>query len=778
MDTLFDQLKTEPPTNLKIDDSSNTCESIKASKRSPSPESLKDSQTTNKIKKLSTESKSLDNATARRESMPPPATTFVRKNVSKCRSLSPPKGLLVKPFKVLLERKKMENLDCKSRKLGKASKSSTSIKRTADHIGSALKNGEKSHKNATPTKAQQKLFDPAVLVKAQQLTQFNVKRCKVRLLRQDLTKLKREFQANEKNQKQHKKSPLKSSGKNYKSDRITASEKASTFKRGEFSDEKEAKHSAGFFIKINELTRSPRSKTKVEKTLKEKRPQKLSAGTIAKKVNAAAAISSTKPTKFTRTQLIKMYGKRVFCSRVKIERCSHPMMLIFESNARARRLQAKRSKSKNLSVSFRDQVEIFGDSSDSEETDVSPVCETDIASTSEAALKLANPIPISLTVTPARLKKVENGKVVDDIELDPSLFVVPIVASTPFASASKKKREKKSFSPLKGDGTPSPRKEQLKLANEKMPPSSLRRLTAVEVDEDDEDDECEYIVPIEIPERRISRTSSANTMDDVVSEKPNEALNSELEQSELEQSELEQSELEHNELERNELEHRELEHIPDVIDNTNTVQDSSGESFASAVEHPLPSINEQNPSNTEDEALKNIENGAATNKVTDEIESAANIAAETKTQTQTIDMDLVELTQLTHIHPVSPQSLNDIVNTFMSNENAVASKEILETMKRNNELVSTKNINDKQKPEDLTITDAKLRDTLDDDISLQLFVDDEDTANSNFLVASAIKDSEIVDGIVKERIDEISKEKHLSSAVEATNLLGSKVTTG
>lgn len=230
-------------------------------------------------------------------------------------------------------------------------------------------------------------------------------------------------------------------------------------------------------------------------------------------------------------------------------------------------------------------------------------------------------------------------------------------------------------------------------------------------------------MPIEIPERRISRTSSANTMDDVVSEKPNEALNSELEQSELEQSELEQSELEHNELERNELEHRELEHIPDVIDNTNTVQDSSGESFASAVEHPLPSINEQNPSNTEDEALKNIENGAATNKVTDEIESAANIAAETKTQTQTIDMDLVELTQLTHIHPVSPQSLNDIVNTFMSNENAVASKEILETIKRNNELVSTKNINDKQKPEDLTITDAKLRDTLDDDISLQLFVD-------------------------------------------------------
>ncbi|XP_018795608.1 PREDICTED: uncharacterized protein LOC108973050 [Bactrocera latifrons] len=757
MDTLFDQLRTETPANLKSAESTNTREFIKASKRSPSPESHVNPQTPNKIKKISTETKPLDNAAVRRESMPPPATTFVRKNISKSRSLSPPKGLIVRPFKVLLERKKVESSDCKNQKLSKTSKTPTFTKKAADFTGSAVKNGEKSPKKSTPTKAQQKLFDPDVLVKAQQLTHFNVKRCKVRLLRQDLAKLKQEFHAREKKQTENKKSYLKNSGKNNKSNRILPSEKSLNSKHGGICDEKESKHSSGFFIKINALTRSPKSKTKSEGFLKEKRPsQKLSAGTIAKKVNAAAAISSTKPTKFTRTHLIKMYGKRVFCSHVKIERCSHPMMLIFESNARARRLQAKRSKSKNLSVSFRDQVEIFGDSSDSEEADMSSVCDPDVASTSEAAMKTANPIPISLTVTPARLKKVENGKVVDDIELDPSLFVVPVVASTPFASPGKKKREKKSFSPLKGDGTPSPRKEKLKLANEKMPPSSLRRLTAAEVEEeDDEDDECEYIVPIEIPERRISRTSSANTMDDVAPEKTNEASNSDLEPT-----------------------------LIDTIDNTGNVQDTSGESFASAVDSSLPPSTNQS-SNTEPEAMKNIENLVTTDKVIDEIQSVEdneNVVGETKQQT--IDVDLAELPQLTRIDSVSPsQSLNDIVNTFMCNENAVGSKEALQTMEDDIELSSnTNNIsdlktNENQSPEDICITDTKLRDTLDDDISLQLFVDDDTTANSHFLGDSAMEDSEIVDGIVKERIDEISKDKHLGSTVEATNLLTSKVTT-
>lgn len=747
MDTLFDQLKTETPANLTIAESTNTCESIKSSKRSPSPESHKDSEIPNKIQKLSITNKSSDNLGTRRESMPPPATPFVMKNANKSRSLSPPKGQLVRPFKVLIERKKIEDLDGKSQKLGKTSKSSTPVK-----------NGENSPKKLTPTKAQQKLFDPDVLVKAKQLTQFSVKRCKVRLLRQDLAKLKREFHAKRKNLKSHKINKRESHAKkkNEKSHKKSSpknSDKNVTHDR----EEKESKNAAGFFIKINELTRSPRSKTKVEKPVKEKRPlQKSSAGTIAKKVNAAAAISNTKPTKFTRTQLIKMYGKRVFCSRVNIEKCSHPMMLIFESNARARRLQAKRSKSKNLSVSFRDQVEIFGDSSDSEEADTSPMYEPDVASTSEAAQKSANLIPISLTATPARLKKVENGKVVDDIELDPSLFVVPIVASTPFATPGKKKREKKSFSPLKGDGAPSPRKEQLKLANEKMPPSSLRRLTAVEVDEDDdEDDECEYIVPIEIPERRISRTSSVSAMDDVGSDKPKEASNSESEPIQL-----------------------------DSMCNKNTVQDSSGESFASAVEQPLPSNNEQNLSNTEAEAVKNTENEATTSNLISEMESVENdkhVVVETKAKT--VGTDLLALPELTRIDTVSPsQSLDDIVNTFAGNANAVDSKATSETIKDSCELVSNINnssdtkTNDKKTTEDLSIIDTDLRDTLDDDISLRLFVEDDTTANSNFLADSAINDSEIVDGIVKERIDEISNDKQLGSPSEASNLLSSKVT--
>lgn len=210
-------------------------------------------------------------------------------------------------------------------------------------------------------------------------------------------------------------------------------------------------------------------------------------------------------------------------------------------------------------------------------------------------------------------------------------------------------------------------------------------------------------VPIEIPERRISRTSSANTMDDVVSEKPNAASNSELEPKSI-----------------------------DVVDNTDTVQDTSGESFASAVEDSLsPNTNEPNLSNTESEAMTNIENVATTDKVIDEIEfveNNKNVVEDTKTQT--VDMDLAELPQLTRIDSVSPsQSLNDIVNTIMCNENAVGSKEALETMKDNIELVSNTNnisdtkINDNQSADNISITDTKLRDTLDDDISLQLFVD-------------------------------------------------------
>ncbi|XP_036341244.1 uncharacterized protein LOC118750616 [Rhagoletis pomonella] len=446
-----------------------------------------------------------------------------------------------------------------------------------------------------------------------------------------------------------------------------------------------------------------------------------------------------------------MYGKRVFCSRVKIERCSHPMMLIFESNARARRLQAKRSKSKNLSVSFRDQVEIFGDSSDSEEADYSQIFAPDVASTSQAALKSANPAIMSLTATPARLKKVENGKVVDDIELDPSLFVAPAIASTPYASAGRKKREKKSFSPLKGDGSPSPRKEQLKLANEKMPPSSLRRLTADEVDEDDdEDDECEYIVPIEIPERRISRTSSATAVDDVVAEiEPQEPVPNESESALVDKG---------------------------IADGkSGSGHDSSGESFASAVEQPASvdksGSTEPNIEKGVNEVAENITNGA-TALNTESVETTKDVMPDAKEDL--VDSVAAELPKLTRIDSVSPSqslnSLNDIVDSLINNVNDDRGTESTDLANTMDAEATTNNglecdTNEQNVPEELSIGDTKLRDTLDDNISLQLFADD-----------STIKDSEIVDGIVKERIDEISKDKSLDSPVEvSSNILNSKM---
>ncbi|XP_017464785.1 PREDICTED: uncharacterized protein LOC108358127 [Rhagoletis zephyria] len=744
MESLFDKLKSEPPVNKKAVEPPKKGETIKASKRSPSPMSLKDLQTPNKIKKPT--SKRAEKTTARRESMPPPATNFVAKSVSKSRSLSPPKGVFVKPFKVLLERKKTEFCN----KIGKSSKTSTPKKRLSqeDRSTSSLKNGEKSPKKATPTKAQQKLFDPAVLVKAQQLTQLKVKRCNVRLLRQDLAKLQQEFRAKRKALKKNKISnkQTKNIGKNRKSNSSSPSEKGSPPKRGR--PPSDPKPQSGFFIKLNALTKSPKSKARADKPVKEK---KFSTGSIAKRVNAAAAVSSTKPTKFTRTQLIKMYGKRVFCSRVKIERCSHPMMLIFESNARARRLQAKRSKSKNLSVSFRDQVEIFGDSSDSEEADYSQIFAPDVASTSQAALKSANPAIMSLTATPARLKKVENGKVVDDIELDPSLFVAPAIASTPYASAGRKKREKKSFSPLKGDGSPSPRKEQLKLANEKMPPSSLRRLTADEVDEDDdEDDECEYIVPIEIPERRISRTSSATAVDDVVAEiEPQELVPNESESALVDKG---------------------------IADGkSGSGHDSSGESFASAVEQPASvdksGSTEPNIEKGVNEVAENITNGAAALN-TESVETTKDVMPDAKEDL--VDSVAAELPKLTRIDSVSPSqslnSLNDIVDSLINNVNDDRGTESTDLANTMDAVAITNNgpecdTNEQNVPEELSIGDTKLCDTLDENISLQLFVDD-----------STIKDSEIVDGIVKERIDEISKDKSLDSPVEvSSNILNSKM---
>ncbi|XP_067641168.1 microtubule-associated protein 1B-like [Eurosta solidaginis] len=817
MDSLFDQLKSAPPVSLKSVNSTKKVETSKATKRSPSPISKKD--TTGKIKK-----KKVENSTMRRESMPPPATTFVTKvKNKKSRSLSPAKDSMVRQFKVLLERKKLDgSIDNKisnkthSKTAAKTittktatTKATTSHKRLSQDDGSAsptnIKNGEKSPKKATPTKAQQKLFDPAVLVKAQQLKQLKVKCCKVRIKRQNLKKLKREFHAKQNQMKNIKINNKKSSSpsKQSKSHQRDGNYSPSPPKRGRHNAEaRDAKHPSGFFIKINALTKSPKSqkvpKSKMDKSSQDKMKSvhKFSIGSIAKRVNAAAAVSSTKPTKFTRTQLIKMYGKRVFCSRVKIERCAHPMMLIFESNARARRLQSKRSKSKNLSVSFRDQVEIFGDSSDSEEPDTSQMFIPDVATTSQAAaaLKSANSSALSITATPARLKKIENGKVVDDIELDPSLFVAPTIASTPFpaSTAARKKREKKSFSPLKGDGAPSPRKEQLKLANEKMPPSSLRRLTADEAEEEDEEDEeCEYIVPVDIPDIRTPRISSANAFEE------DEAVLGDTE-PEAESTPM---------------------NISDVSTNISSVNNSSAESFASAVEQPIErDTSEQAKTDKNDVAIENITtNGGLTDNVIndDKCDEAAekNVVGEEQQQEKERDQERLqgqdqehdqdaeltseeELPKLTRLASETPSPsflFNHMVDSLINNvaddttgnanEDGINAIGLVEENISNGTEGDHNTANDVESVSEqiMPIEDAKSVDNLNDDISLQMFVDDDNTpVNSTFLEDTAIKDSEIVDGIVKERIDEISaKDKQLDSTNEATtqnNLLSSNIT--
>ncbi|XP_004520899.1 uncharacterized protein LOC101455661 [Ceratitis capitata] len=766
MDTLFDLLKAAPSVNAKDLQPKKTGDLGTVTKRSPSPEPLQETQTSNKIKKIddklieepdfqnasmSTPSKfdiksSLTSPGIRRESMPPPDTNFVTKNINKSRSLSPPKGLLVKPLKVLVERKKIEEFSIgKSFKSNKTSKPNSTAKRQSqeNRSSSTLKNGEKSAKKATPTKAQQKLFDSDVIIKPQKLPKFNVKTCKVRLLRQDLSKLQNEFLIKRKDQKKAKNLSPKTIN-NRKKSSSSSPEKLSPSKRARQTFEKETNRRE-FFIKLHSFAKTSKSKVKTEKVTK------FSPGSIAKRVNAAAAVSSTKPTKFTRTQLIRMYGKRVFCSRVKIERCSHPMMLIFESNARARRLQAKRSKSKNLSVSFREQVEIFGDSSDSEEPEVNQTSDIDLPSTSQAALKSSNSSITSLTATPARLKKVENGKVVDDILLDPSLFVAPTVSSTPYVSPGRKKREKKSFSPLKGDGAPSPRKEQLKLANEKMPPSSLRRLTADEVDEeDDEDDECEYIVPIEIPERRISRTSSTNAIDDNVEKQADEVL-------------------QHDSL---------TAEFSDIVENKTTEQDSSRESFASAVGHPSTGISDE--LHLDNTTAENTTNGAIDKMDTEQIVTDVAIEPTCAGYRSSVTKEPTELT----LDLVSPSqslnSLNDIVGTIINDVGVNRTNSPKETTKDSESLLSNcisgteVDNSDRRDSEELAFDEPKLRNTLDNDISLQLFADDDNTANSNFLEANAIKDSEIVDGIVQERIDEISKDKHSGSPNEANTNISSK----
>lgn len=430
------------------------------------------------------------NSSIRRESMPSPVSPqFLasRSKGKKSRSLSPPKAnAVLKSLKVKVERKNLSDY-LKS----PINAHANNIKSKNDKSKDARESKQKSPLKATPTKAQKKLFEPvrSRKSKAQILRDFNIKKCAVRIRRDNFKKLMQELKKKKANTKIQSKSPgTKSAGRPRKRPLPNDEEEAPPAKKGKVPP---LKVKTNFFIKI--------STPKLEKKIKPMSKTSPTTSSVAhhNKIKNSKSLGITTPTKFSRTHLIRSFGKRFFTSFVRIEKCTHPLLLTFESNDRARRLQTKRNKSKNLSVSFREQVEVFGGSSDSDSSYDDNFCVVPQPSNRNGRRANAPSVPLAIVpatpvVMPARLKKVENGKVVDDIELDPSLFLDPknLVASTPY-SPGRKRRDHKSFSPLKDEGSPSPRKEQLKLANEKIPPSGLRRLNIDE--EDDEDDDCEYI---------------------------------------------------------------------------------------------------------------------------------------------------------------------------------------------------------------------------------------------------------------------------------------------
>lgn len=466
--------------------------------KSTSPEKTLDQ----KVAKFNAQHKTnkVNNETSnqRRESLPSPVPQphmGIKKKADKSRSLSPPKSAIpmnIKPLKIKVERKRLEEFN--------------TPKKANDNEELALKK--------TPTKAQQKLFEPPAIVALKKthkqiLKEFKVKPCVVRIHRDNLKKLMREFSVN-KLQPKLPKLILGAKRSAASSPTTVKSDGSPPMKKGKMSSPPKAK-SGSFFIKLaapkpDKIKLDKKSKHSFSKHNSKSSWQSSLSGSMSSssavaqhnKIKNSKSLATITPTKFSRTQLISTFGNHWFKSHVRIKRCKHPLMRIFESNARARHQQSKQNKSKNLSVSFRDQVEVFGGSTDSDDSydeNFSAIPTTSSRNGRRGSASNSAPAPIipsTPIVMPARLKKVENGRVVDDIVLDPSLFLDPkaLVASTPY-SPGRKKRDHKSFSPLKDEGTPSPRKEQLKLANERIPPAGLRRLNIEE--EDDEDDDCEYI---------------------------------------------------------------------------------------------------------------------------------------------------------------------------------------------------------------------------------------------------------------------------------------------
>ncbi|XP_073832544.1 heterochromatin protein 5 [Musca autumnalis] len=457
----------------------------------------------------------------RRESLPSPIPPLgvTKKKSNKSRSLSPPKNIppaLTKQLKVKLERSKLEDF--------------SPIKGDGLNSSSAVKDVEPKKK--TPTKAQQKLFEPTIGQKKtkgerQVLKSFNVKQCVVRIHRDNLQKLTKEF-------KMHQKKPAT----NQNSSPTSKNSGSPTSKKGK-ANIPPTKVKTGFFIKITTPSKSDKklkisklnssSSTPSSNSTTTKSPS-LSSSKVAQnnKIKNSKSITTTTPTKFSRTQLIKTFGKKWFNCHVRVRKCNHPIARTFMAKTPRARKQNKNNR-KNLSVSFRDEVEVLGTTSESDDDSRDEnFCATAIPanfgstpmrnSSRNSSSTLNVPMVVPNTPLPARLKKLENGRVVDDIVLDPSLFLGPenLISSTPFSPGRKKREHKKSFSPLKDEETQSPRKEQLKRANERVPPTGLRRLNIDDEDEDDDDDDCEYIVPIDMPQRRASRTSSTNAAGDTV----------------------------------------------------------------------------------------------------------------------------------------------------------------------------------------------------------------------------------------------------------------------
>lgn len=485
MEDLFERLKSEPEVGKYNKNFPALSTPKKHNKKSNSPES--DSGKKSSSKK----------STGRRESMPPPSSQKVlKKSQNKSRSLSPPRSLALKKFVVKVQRTSLEDLREKKVKTPKRvaplKPNNTSSSNSNSSNSKENKNTENPIQKYIPTKAQKKLFDPAVLIKAQKLKNaMKIKKCYVHIRRDNLLKLRAKAAAKRKASNKNKNTTTKPSTPKVAEKRKSNSQAPST---PPSKKSKPNNKPTNFFIKLT----SPSILDKKAAQLKKNKEKQLSQKA---QILAAKQAAITKPTKFSRSHLLKNFDKRFFRSHVKIERCTHPMMLIFESNAKARKLQAKQNKkSKNLSVSFKEQVEIFGvsdsDESDDETDFINASTMSNISASSSFMKSPAGGQGVSGASTstpmvmPARLKKVENGKVIDDIEFDPALFIDPKAAGL---SPERKRKDRKSFSPLKGDGTPSPRKEKLKMANEKLPPNGLRRLNIDDVDEDDSDDEDEYI---------------------------------------------------------------------------------------------------------------------------------------------------------------------------------------------------------------------------------------------------------------------------------------------